>query len=149
LYSSLLFENDHFIIEHSVKYRIPGYLFVSPKVEVYSLSELSDEALPCLGTALSIAVKAVETIIKPINVYYAKFGESGCPLHFHIFPRTQWITELYNERFINKDLISGPVLLDWAIAHFEKEKAIVDKELEIQKVLVAMRDCFANLTFTG
>jgi diadenosine tetraphosphate (Ap4A) HIT family hydrolase len=142
---SLLYENNHFIIEHSMKYHIPGYLFVSPKVKVYSLSELSDEALVCLGTTLSIAVKAVEIIIKPINVYCSKFGESGSPLHFHIFPRTQWITELYKGRFNDKNLISGPILLDWAIDRFGKGQAIVDKELEIQEVLVEMKDYFDKL----
>jgi diadenosine tetraphosphate (Ap4A) HIT family hydrolase len=143
---SQLFENDHFIIEHSMTYRIPGYLFVSSKVKVYSLSELSEEALICLGTTLGMAVKAVEIFIKPINVYYSKFGELGCPLHFHIFPRTQWITELYRERFNNKGLISGPILLDWAIDQFTKEKTIVDKEQEIQEVLAKMKQYFDKLT---
>jgi diadenosine tetraphosphate (Ap4A) HIT family hydrolase len=143
---NLLFENDHFIIEHSMVYRIPGYLFVSPKVKVYSLSELPEKALISLGATLSIAVKAVEIFIKPINVYYSKFGESGYPLHFHIFPRTQWITELYKKHVSDKDLISGPILLDWAIDQFTKEKTIVDKESEIQEVLIKMKDYFNKLT---
>ena len=109
-----LFENVHFRIEHSGYYRIAGFLFVLPKENVRSLSELSYEASSNLGPTLQLATRAVNEVLKPINIYCTKFGESGGSLHFHIFPRTDEITDLYHTANGATDSIDGPHLMSWA-----------------------------------
>ena len=141
---SLLYENEYFRIEHARAFRIPGYLFVCSKKDIYSLTDLSQDAIVSLGLTLSTAVKAVETIIKPINIYYAKFGETGHPLHFHILPRTQWLTDIYLKE-TSEPFVSGPLLLDWVDAKFLKGKAIINKEQEIQVVMVELKHYFEDL----
>ncbi len=114
----IVYQNRAYRIEHSMAFVLPGYLFVVPKTDVMSLSELSTEALSLLGPTLAIAMKAVEEIIQPLNVYCAKFGESLTPLHFHILPRTSWLTDAYHEHFPHLTQMSGPILLDWVNADF-------------------------------
>jgi diadenosine tetraphosphate (Ap4A) HIT family hydrolase len=114
----IVYQNRAYRIEHSTAFVLPGYLFVVPQTDVMSLSELSTEALSLLGPTLALAVKAVEDVVKPVNVYCAKFGESLTPLHFHILPRTSWLTEAYHHHFPHLKHISGPILLDWVNADF-------------------------------
>lgn len=141
---SLLYENQYFRIEHARAFRLPGYLFVCAKDPAFSLTDLSPDALACLGYTLSIAVKALETIVNPLNVYCAKFGESGHPLHFHILPRTQWLTDRYLQD-TQAPFVNGPLLLDWVDEKFLKGKAIVDQELEIHEVTIQLQQYFKNI----
>jgi diadenosine tetraphosphate (Ap4A) HIT family hydrolase len=114
----IVYQNSAYRIEHSTAFVLPGYLFVVPQTDVMSLSELSVEALALLGPTLALAMKAVEDVVNPLNVYCAKFGESMTPLHFHIFPRTSWLTEAYHQHFPQLKRISGPILLDWVNTDF-------------------------------
>jgi len=118
----LIYENDHFRIEQCADCPIPGYLIVSPKVEVRSLSEMKSETLAELGNTLALASKALEEVLQPDQVYCAKFGELNNLVHFHVFPKTKWIAvEYLKENPTNTDVISGPQLLDWARNKFKKD----------------------------
>lgn len=114
----LLLETDHFRIEHSIYYRIAGFLFVVPKVVTPSISEMADPAVAELGKALQIAVRAVEMVIEPVNVYCTKFGETDGSVHFHIFPRTLGLTDMYATTQGAIEGIDGPKLMSWANNHF-------------------------------
>lgn len=119
---SLIYENDHFKIAQCADFPIPGYLIVSPKVEVRSLSEMKSETLAELGNTLALATKALEEVLQPGQVYCAKFGELNNLVHFHVFPRTKRILEEYlKENLTTTDVISGPQLLDWARNKFKKD----------------------------
>jgi len=113
--SHVLYSNDHFIIEHCRSCSVPGYLIVSAREEAGCVSELKPEAQACLSPTLSQAARAVRKVIQPDKVYCAQFGEEGRQLHFHVFPRTREITEAFLvENPSQRELIHGPVLLDWA-----------------------------------
>ena len=117
----LLFETEHFRIEHAIYYRVAGFLFVVPKEPVRSLSEMNASALEKLGPTLSLAVKAVEQLIQPINVYVTKFGESDGQVHFHVFPRTSELTDLYQDETNHHGSIDGPLFMSWANGRFVGE----------------------------
>ena len=114
----VLLENDHFRIEHAFYYRVAGFLFVLPKQPVHSLSEMSAPALELLGPTLSLASRAVEKLIRPINVYITKFGESDGSVHFHIFPRTIQLTDQYLSETDSSGSIDGPLFMSWANNRF-------------------------------
>ena len=51
------------------------------------------------------------------------FGEEGQELHFHVFPRTAEITNEFLRAFPGqRDLIHGPILLDWARSRYRAAK---------------------------
>ena len=117
---TLLFETPLVTIEFSKAFVIPGYLFVSPKRKIRNLEELTVEEFREIGECILLATKVIRTVVDPLNIYCAKFGESNFPLHFHILPRTQWLTDLYKLKFPELDTIAGPVILDWVSRDFLK-----------------------------
>lgn len=115
-----LFENPFFVIAQCRDCALPGYLILSSVQPARHLGELSAAAAAALGPALVQAVTAVQDTLHPEKMYCAQFGEATSQLHFHIFPRTKDITEAYlKEKPEQRDLIHGPVLLDWARSKYK------------------------------
>ena len=107
------YRNDYFVIEPCRNCPIAGYLIVSPIIPAFSLSELRREALDSLGPTLAAAMRAIEKVIRPERIYCALFAEETHSVHFHLFPRTQWLLSLYADSE-SVDHVSGPQLFDWA-----------------------------------
>ncbi|MEM6773724.1 MAG: HIT domain-containing protein [Pseudomonadota bacterium] len=124
--AGLLFENEHFVIEHSTFYRIAGLLFVIPKRSVTSLMEMTDAELALLGTTLRVANEAVHVALQPINIYSAKFGEIDRNVHFHIFPRTAELTAAYRRDTGAGPVIEAPKLISWAHSRYVGEDEFGD-----------------------
>ncbi len=134
-----LVEEDWWRIEGCVSCPLPGYLILTPKPEAISFTELPAESLAALGLGLSVATRLIEETLDPEVVYCARFGEEDRTLHFHLFPRTAWITDQYRRAFrLEEDApIHGPVLLDWAREELAAGEAATR---ETRAVLVAMKE---------
>jgi diadenosine tetraphosphate (Ap4A) HIT family hydrolase len=111
--------NAHFRIEPCVSCPIAGYLIVSPQVPVPSLSELSSDAQVSLGPTLATATRAIEVHIRPERIYCLLFAEETRSVHFHLFPRTDWLLSRYAYSYPSGGRVSGPRLLDWARQTFQ------------------------------
>jgi diadenosine tetraphosphate (Ap4A) HIT family hydrolase len=112
------FVNTHFCIEPCSSCPIAGYLIVSSRVHASSLAELSPAAQSALGATLAAATSAIETVVRPQRVYCALFAEETASVHFHLFPRTDWLLSSYSHAHPEDTDISGPRLLDWARSTF-------------------------------
>ena len=110
--------NAHFRIEPCSSCSIAGYLIVSPRVRVSSLAELSPDAQDALGITLAAATRAIEAVVQPRRVYCALFAEETGSVHFHLFPRLDWLMSSYLRAHPDDADISGPRLLDWARSTF-------------------------------
>ncbi len=110
--------NAHFRIEPCSSCFIAGYLIVSPRVQVSSLAELSADAQNALGVTLAAATRAIESVVRPRRVYCALFAEETGSVHFHLFPRTDWLLSSYSRAHPEDTEVSGPRLLDWARSTF-------------------------------
>ena len=106
--------NAHFRIEPCVSCPIAGYLIVSHQVPVLSLSQLSSDARASLGSTLAAATHAIEIVVRPERVYCLLFAEETRSVHFHLFPRTDWLLSQYGRAHPGDEQVSGPRLLDWA-----------------------------------
>jgi diadenosine tetraphosphate (Ap4A) HIT family hydrolase len=106
--------NAHFRVEPCVTCPIAGYLIVSPQVSVSSLSQLPPGAQASLGPTLAAATRAIEVVVRPELVYCLLFAEETRSVHFHLFPRTNWILSRYARSHPGGRQVSGPRLLDWA-----------------------------------
>ena len=112
--------NAHFRIEPCSSCPIAGYLIVSPRVRVSSLAELSPGAQAGLGVTLAAATCAIERVVHPRRVYCALFAEETGSVHFHLFPRTDWLLSSYSRAHPEDTVVSGPRLLDWARSTFRE-----------------------------
>jgi diadenosine tetraphosphate (Ap4A) HIT family hydrolase len=113
-----VFVSTHFRIEPCATCAIAGYLIVSPQVSVSSLAELSPDAQRALGVTLAAATRAIESVIRPRRVYCALFAEETRSVHFHLFPRCDWLLTSYFHAHPEDSNVSGPGLLDWARSTF-------------------------------
>jgi len=113
-----VFLNTHFRIEPCASCCIAGYLIVSPRVRVSSLAELSPDAQATLGATLAAGTRAIEGVVRPRRVYCALFAEETGSVHFHLFPRSDWLVSSYFRAHPEEADISGPRLLDWARSTF-------------------------------
>ncbi len=132
-------ETRHFVVEPCHGCPLPGYLIVRPRVPMRSLSHLPADEAAEFGPLLKKVVGAIESVVRPIRIYVAQFGEETGDLHFHVFPRTELLTEEYLREFPEqKDLIHGPLLLDWARQRYRSgvrsETAVADVE-ELRELL--------------
>jgi diadenosine tetraphosphate (Ap4A) HIT family hydrolase len=138
----ILYETEHFRVEHSNAFLVPGYLFVVPKTRCRSLTELPSAAVSEMGNVLVLATSAVEAVVKPIITYCAKFGESGSDVHFHVLPRTTWLTTAFWRAFPDHPGVSGPVLLDWVNSAFVRGQDHVEYEGSVSRTIAALRRYF-------
>jgi len=118
-----VFLNTHFRIEPCASGCIAGYLIVSPRVRVSSLTELSPDAQDTLGATLAAGTRAIESVVRPRRVYCALFAEETGSVHFHLFPRSDWLVSSYFRAHPEEADISGPRLLDWARSTFRDPSA--------------------------
>jgi diadenosine tetraphosphate (Ap4A) HIT family hydrolase len=110
----LVSEDVYFRAEHSGDCCVPGYLIMSARDPVSSISGLSAGALQNLGPRLALMVRAIETVVRPELVYCARFGEEVSALHFHLFPRTASMARQFLAEVGKGARLNGPLLLNWA-----------------------------------
>ena len=129
-----IFINAYFRIEPCASCPIPGYLIVSPRVPVSSLAELSPDAQAALGATLVAATRAIEAVAHPQRVYCALFAEETRSVHFHLFPRSEWLLCSYSRAHPEDTEISGPRLMDWARRTFRNSIAGMDSDETFEKI---------------
>ena len=113
---------------------VPGYLIVMPRDAVESLSQMSPAALASLGQTLAATIAAIEAVVWPQRVYCALFSEEARAVHFHLFPRTEWLTAKYFAAHPDETEISGPRLMDWARRMFQKPIRGMDRDETLKKI---------------
>ncbi|MBO0694872.1 MAG: hypothetical protein J2P56_02110 [Verrucomicrobia bacterium] len=103
---------------------------------------MNPSVLAALGPTLAMTTAAIETVVQPQRVYCALFSEKTRVVHFHLFPRTEWLTKKYFTAHPHDTEISGPRLIDWARRTFQKPIRGMDRDGIMEKIrgrLKAMR----------
>jgi len=127
--SLLVLENKYYSAVQCGNCDIPGYIILKTKKQIKKIHDMPKEALALLGVVLSKLEHAIELILKPDKIYIVKFGEESDALHFHVFPRTKYLTEKYLMEFPNRDKkLNGPVFLDWAREKYKVEFRKLSRE---------------------
>jgi diadenosine tetraphosphate (Ap4A) HIT family hydrolase len=130
---SPLLANEHFTLEPCNNCYIPGYLIVMPRQAVESLAQMNSEALASLGPTLAVASTAIEAVVHPQRVYCALFSEETRAVHFHLFPRAEWLTAKYFAAHPHETEISGPRLMDWARQIFQRPIVGMNRNETLEK----------------
>jgi hypothetical protein len=82
---------------------------------------------------------AIEAVVRPERVYCALFSEETHVVHFHLFPRTEWLTAKYLAAHPHVTEISGPRLMDWARRMFQKPIVGRDRDEALEEIRAWLR----------
>jgi diadenosine tetraphosphate (Ap4A) HIT family hydrolase len=126
--------NEHFTVEACSACYVPGYLIVTPRDAVESLSQMNSSALAALGPTLAAVTAAIGAVVRPQRVYCTLFSEQKNAVHFHIFPMTKWLTAKYFAAHPGETEISGPRLMDWARRMFREPIADMDRDETFERI---------------
>ncbi|MFT4539780.1 MAG: diadenosine tetraphosphate (Ap4A) HIT family hydrolase [Planctomycetota bacterium] len=106
-------ETDNFTIEQSAEYRLPGYLIVQNKNGAREFSDLDAGAGVELQHCLSRAEAMLRELLEPERTYICKFAELNPVMHFHLFPRTARVGEVYAAQTQETAPFNGARLMAW------------------------------------
>lgn len=110
-FKMIIYETDHWLLEHRKNSKLPGYLILATKdISAVSLSDLPLSALSELGSIEAKITRILESRFGARLVYICKWGFSaGNPPHFHIIPLYDWVEKAYaNDPFWSKIEPDGP-----------------------------------------
>ena len=95
---------------------IPGYLVLQPQESRGAFEGLPKIAQEQLGSVLGQLEAAVSHATAAQHVYILRFSEGLPSVHFHIFPRTDKLANLWIQEnpTMAHDGINGPLLFAWA-----------------------------------
>lgn len=80
-------ETEHWIINHRVGARLPGYLMIGSRAATTNLSEIAPEGLRELGVLMALAQQALRELFAPEQIYLGRYGHmAGHSIHFHVIP---------------------------------------------------------------
>jgi len=98
----IIHETPHWILNHHMSSKLPGYLVLGTKHPVRALFDLPASALAELGVILASVQKKLQTELDPKWLYISRFGhDPRFPVHFHFIPVYHWVEELFwqNDRY--------------------------------------------------
>jgi diadenosine tetraphosphate (Ap4A) HIT family hydrolase len=108
-------ESPHFLIEQCESCPLPGYLILHVQGGCQSLAGLDPEWAAELGAMLARTARAIEAVVRPDRIYTMMFAEVKREIHFHLFPRTDWLLQQYWDATGTRGLpVDGPALFQWA-----------------------------------
>ncbi len=88
----ILFQDDKVILHHNLDVNIFGYLLVSPIRHEKDFENLTDDEWVQMQAATRNAVQLLKKENPSIERFYiSSFGELTPHVHFHIFPRYDWM----------------------------------------------------------
>lgn len=98
----MVYETDHWIVNHRVNSKLPGYFMVGSKMDTNDLSMLPTGALTELGIHLAKLQGVLAERFSPLHVYVGRYGHSaGYSIHFHVIPVYDWVARAFrnDERY--------------------------------------------------
>ncbi len=115
----IVFETDHWIVNHRVDSILAGYLMVGAKAETNDLSRLPDAAQAELGRHLATTQRVLRELFHPPHIYFGRYGhDAGHSIHFHVIPVYTWVMEAF-EAYRNRKGWSRALELDGSgLTHF-------------------------------
>ena len=144
----LVSEDAYFRAEHSGDCCVPGYLILSARDPVSSITGLTAGALQNLGPRLALLVRAIEAVVRPELVYCARFGEEVKALHFHLFPRTASMAKEFLAAVGKGAKLNGPILLNWARERHASVTATAAERAKVKEITHAIRE-YVRASYTG
>jgi diadenosine tetraphosphate (Ap4A) HIT family hydrolase len=98
----ILHETEHWLLNHHLTSKLPGYLMLGAKAQIDSLAAMPEAALAELGGLLAKTQRVMEAQLRPKWLYISRYGHMpGLTLHFHFIPVHDWVEQAFwrDERY--------------------------------------------------
>ena len=139
----LVYEDDEFLIERCDGSPLPGYLVLRLHggARGQSAGTMAPQVAGRLGAMLARAVAAIEAVVGPERVYILSFCEVERNLHFHLFPRTEWLRAAYEAAHGHPgDAVNGPRLFEWARTRYREAGQMPADQLTAGEAIARIRE---------
>lgn len=141
--SMVVYESDFFNISQADFCSVPGYLILRCNRDVESLSQLAPEELADFGELISKSVAVIEHAVQADRVYTLSFCEVDRQLHFHLFPRTDWLKEAYQfATETDSEPVNGALLFEWSRQQYLKQADLPEDIPTVKEMVEKIRACF-------
>jgi diadenosine tetraphosphate (Ap4A) HIT family hydrolase len=88
---------DHWIVNHRVDSKLPGYLMIGSRRHTTQLDDLPPAARAELGPLLAQVQRALREILHAEHVYLGRYGhQRGTSIHFHAIPIYGWVKAAFD-----------------------------------------------------
>lgn len=134
----VIYEDEYLILHHCIDVFIPGYLILSPKRHTEHFHALSDAEIRRFGVITQAITGLVNEIPDVGKVYIASFCEESSHIHFHIFPRYNWIVSQGHEYIVTEGRLDGAKLLSWARQQY-KTSSVYMSDPSILEVVTRLK----------
>ena len=104
-----------------------------------SLGDLPKDACDELGFLLQCTSQAVESAVKPQRVYVCMFNEAYVAVHFHVFPRMNWMKDFSSDFGRSGTLIDGGIVFSAARRAKADPAVILEAEAQIVAAAATIR----------
>jgi diadenosine tetraphosphate (Ap4A) HIT family hydrolase len=119
----VIFEADHWLVEHSVGPLGVGTLIVKPKRHVTRVSALTSAEAAELGPLLHRAAAVVDQLVEPEQVYTCLWSHAGgVPVHIH------FVVQPVSRALMDEHAAYGPAL---QLAMFARGELPPDDEVAV------------------
>jgi diadenosine tetraphosphate (Ap4A) HIT family hydrolase len=122
-----IFRTTHWTVQQCTDVAVPGYVLIVANGCSTTLADMPHPAMEQLAALLPRVLRAVEAAVSPERIYVRMFGESKSALHFHIFPRMDWMQELISEK-----LSESEPTLDGA-ALFSRVRRLLSRPSDLER----------------
>lgn len=109
----VVYRDDFVLLNHSMDVPIPGYVILSPLRHMEQLHRMTVDESVALAKVLRAVCAAVQSLDGVEKVYVASFGEDTGHVHFHIFPRYQWMLAEPAEEIFTGEKLDGAKLFSY------------------------------------
>ncbi|MHB1285494.1 MAG: HIT family protein [Leptospirales bacterium] len=89
----MVFRDELVSLYHMPEVDLPGYLVLATVRHLEGLDGLTERETDSIGRVQQKAARAIQALPDVRKVYLSSFGEVCPHLHFHLFPRTDWMLE--------------------------------------------------------
>ncbi len=89
-------ETKHWIVNHRVGAKLPGYLMIGLRHAPVSLGDIPAEGLRELGGVMATVQQVLQEILAPEQIHIARYGHTGGhSFHFHVIPVCGWLKRAF------------------------------------------------------
>ncbi len=90
----IIHRDNRVLLCHNLDINIPGYVILSPLKHVTIWEQLDLQELNKLTAILHLTLQNLKQILLVDKIYICNFGEQTEHIHFHLFPRYDWMLNI-------------------------------------------------------
>jgi len=133
----IIHRDDQVIVNHILDINIPGYVILSSLRHVTAFEQLDLQELNRLSVILQSTIQKLKQILSVDKVYICSFCEETEHIHFHLFPRYDWMLNIKDAYVEGK--FDGAKLFSYIRNEYKTSTDQVSSNEKVIKVVDTLR----------